>query len=310
VALIVAFAATLVATPLAARLAWRLDIVDRPGPLKVQSRPVPYLGGVAVFDGLSAPVLWSRPSLLLPLCLATVLGLVDDKADIHSGARLVAELVIGVLVAVVTGLPVALVVVGVLATVLLINAVNLLDGLDGLASGTCLVSAAGFAFVVGGEYRTIAVALAGALAAFLLWNRPPAHIYLGDAGSYLIGTALSILVAATLGDLGSVSAAASAALLVGVPVADTCIALVRRWRAKRPLFAGDRAHVYDQLVDLGWSQGMATAGCIAAQIALAALAVGVSHLPDVAAVAVTSTTIAVVGMWALSRFTTPASSAR
>jgi UDP-GlcNAc:undecaprenyl-phosphate GlcNAc-1-phosphate transferase len=310
VAVIVAFGVTVAVTPLVAWLARRFDIVDRPGPFKVQSKPVPYLGGIAVLAGLAGPVLWSRPALAVPIGLAALLGLADDIADLSSWLRLACEIGIGIVVTVVTGLPWELLPIGVGATVLLMNAVNLLDGLDGLASGTTLVSAAGFAFVVQGDYRVLGLALAGALAGFLVWNRPPARIYLGDAGSYLIGAALAVLVASTFGSGGSVPSAAAAALLVGVPVGDTAIAIVRRWRAKRPLFEGDRGHVYDQLADRHWTAEQATLGCIAAQAALALLAIGIAQLVDGAAVVVASVTIAAVAAWALPTFTSPASSAR
>jgi UDP-GlcNAc:undecaprenyl-phosphate GlcNAc-1-phosphate transferase len=308
VALIVGFAVAVALTPVCAMTARRLDIVDRPGPLKVQSTPVPYLGGLAVLAALLGPVLWTRPALAIPLALATGLGLADDIADLHSRIRLVCELAIGVVVAVVTGVPGGLAVVAVVATVLLVNAVNLLDGLDGLASGTALVSGAGFAFVVEGDYRVLAVALAAALGGFLVWNRPPARIYLGDSGSYLIGTALAVLLAATLGDQSSASSAAAAALLVGVPVGDTAIAVVRRWRAKRPLFTGDRGHVYDQLVDRRWTPRQATLACIGAQAALAVLAVAVSHAADGVAVGAAVVIVLGVAAWALPTFTSPASS--
>src|SRR5262249_1864542 len=161
----------------------------------------------------------------------------------------------------------------------------------------------GFAFVLTGDYRVVAAALAASLGGFLLWNRPPASIYLGDAGSYLIGAALAVLAASTIGTDGSVPTASAAALLVGVPVADTSIAVVRRWRAKRPLFTGDRGHVYDQLVDRTWSPERATLVCIAAQAVLALIAIGVAHTADGAAVAISLSTIAVVAACAIPVFT-------
>jgi UDP-GlcNAc:undecaprenyl-phosphate GlcNAc-1-phosphate transferase len=307
--IVVAFVLATVVTPLVGKAALRLDIVDRPGPLKVQSRPVPYLGGIAVFAGVSVPVLWTRPVLLMPLGLALVLGLADDIGDLPSGSRFVGEVVIGVTVSIIAGLAAPLIVVGVLATVLLINAVNLLDGLDGLASGTAVASSAGFAFVLSGDYRVLAAAVAASLGGFLLWNRPPASIYLGDAGSYLVGAALAVLATSTIGSGGSVPTAAAAALLVGVPVADTTIAVIRRWRAKRPLFRGDRGHVYDQLVDRKWSPERATVACIAAQAVLALVAIGIAQLSDGAAIAACIATVAVVAGYAIPAFTSPSPTA-
>ncbi|HEX2381698.1 MAG TPA: hypothetical protein VHI95_03610, partial [Acidimicrobiales bacterium] len=102
--IVVAFVLATVVTPLVGKAALRLDIVDRPGPLKVQSRPVPYLGGIAVFAGVSVPVLLTRPVLLMPLGLALVLGLADDIGDLPSGSRFVGEVVIGVTVSIIAGL--------------------------------------------------------------------------------------------------------------------------------------------------------------------------------------------------------------
>src|SRR5262249_54009892 len=104
--------------------------------------------------------------------------------------------------------------------------------------------------------------------------------------------------------------AAAAALLLGVPVADTSIAVIRRWRTKRPLFEGDRGHVYDQLVDRTWSSERATVACIGAQVVLAVVAAFVSHLSDSAAVASAVIVIAIVAVWAIPHFTSPGRLAR
>jgi len=303
-ALIVAFAVTVAIAPVAAVAARRWGIVDHPGPLKVHARPVPYLGGVAVFAGLLGPVVGTRAVLLAPLALALGLGLADDVADLPPALRLGAEVAIGATTALIVPVRGPL---GALLTVafvvVLINAVNLLDGLDGLACGVGAVSAVGFAIVLDGEYRVLALALAGALGGLLVWNRPPARIYLGDAGSYLIGTALAVLLAAAFGAGEPVALASGALLLVAVPVADTAIAIVRRFRARRPLLQGDRGHVYDQLVDRGWTPGAATGACIIAQALLATCGVALSGQSPSVAVAVTATVVVAVGGIMLATFT-------
>ena len=98
---LVAFAVTVVLTPIAIRVALRTGVVDRPGALKVQEIPVAYLGGVAVFGGIAAGLLVhsGRPRLLLPLALALALGLADDLADLPPRVRLGCEAVIGVVAA-------------------------------------------------------------------------------------------------------------------------------------------------------------------------------------------------------------------
>lgn len=306
-ALTIAFVLTAATSPAFTWIARRVEIVDRPGPLKVQSRPVAYLGGLAVLAGLLTPVLQERPALVAPLAAATLLGLLDDIADLSARARFTVEIAIGVLVAWVVGAPAPAVAVVIVGTIVLINAVNLLDGLDGLASGVGLVSAGGFALVLDGQAQTLAAALTGALAGFLLWNRPPARIYLGDAGSYLIGTALAVLAATTLGDDGSVQTGAAAVLLLGIPVADTSVAITRRWRAGRPLLMGDRGHIYDQLVMRQWPASRAVIACVLAQVALAAVAVLVTELDAGSAVAVSAAFAVATGIWTLVTFTSPSS---
>jgi UDP-GlcNAc:undecaprenyl-phosphate/decaprenyl-phosphate GlcNAc-1-phosphate transferase len=307
VSLIVALAVAVIATPFAARLAVRLGVVDRPGPLKVQTRPVPYLGGVAVFAGLAGPIAWAEPALLVPLGLALLLGLADDVIDVSLRLRLGGEVAIGVAAAV--ALPGDLSAVGVVATVVavvvLLNAVNLLDGLDGLATSVAALGAAGFAVVLHGDGRVTAMALAGALLGFLVWNRPPARIYLGDAGSYLVGTGLALLLAHTFVASDGAATPAGSLLFVAVPVADTTIAIVRRRRAGRPLLQGDRGHVYDQLVDMGWSPERSTLACAAAQATFVALGLAVSVLADAVAVGVVAAVIVAVGGAALWGFTAP-----
>ncbi len=303
-AVIAAFGVALVGVPVTAFVANRVGFLDRPGPLKGHEHPVAYGGGVAVFVALVIPLARVRPTLLLPLALACALGLLDDTRDLPVAIRIVSEVVIGFVAAwVVAPHTVPYTTFAVLLVVVLLNAANLLDGLDGLLAVAAALGALGFAVVLGGAPADLALALAGALAAFLVWNRPPARIYLGDAGSYLTGTTLAMLcVAATRGD---VAHAAAAPLFVAVPVADTVIAIVRRVRARRPVLKGDRGHVYDQLVDQGWSVPRVLIVCATAQFTFTALGILVASVADTAAVTITSVTVAAVGVAALWRFTAP-----
>lgn len=274
------FVVTLALTPLAILVARRTGIMDRPGALKDQTRAVPYLGGVAVFAGLSVGVYGTRPSVLAPLALALVLGVADDRFALPPVARLLGELVIGGAVAATCPLhlsgwlAVALVVP---ATLLLINGVNLMDGLDMLAGGTVAVAAVGFGVILAGPLTTsgrlTAVALAAALLGFLVYNRPPARIYLGDGGSYLLGTALVVLVADSWGPYVATPVGVVSLILVALPAAEVAFAVVRRLRGRQSVLAGDRGHPYDRLVARGWSRTSASAAYIVAQGVLAVGAV-------------------------------------
>jgi len=306
VALIVGFGVAVILSPLAAWAATRVGLVDRPGPLKVQQQAVPYAGGIAVVLAIAVPVALDRPSLLVPLGLACALGLADDVLDLPVRIRLPAEALLGGLVEWMVAphdvwhLAAALVV-----ELVLLNAVNLLDGLDGLAAIVTLAGAAGFSVVLDGAVSTLALALVGALAGFLVWNRPPARVYLGDAGSYLIGTALAVMFADAMHHGAPIISAAF--LFVGVPVGDTVIAIVRRARARRPVLRGDRGHVYDQLVDRGWPLHASVLACAAAQVVLTAVGIGIASLPSSTAIALAGVTVSCIGVAALVAFTSPRS---
>ena len=305
-ALIVGFVVAVLATPVAAAVATRAGLVDRPGPLKVHQRPVPYLGGAAVLLAIVGPVAGAHPYALIPLTLAFLVGLADDFGDLPPVARLVVEIGIGVAAAFVPAqhdLP--RIVLAVVVVVLLMNAINLLDGLDGLAASVGIASAAGFAFALHGLSTVLPLALAGALLGFLVWNRPPARVYLGDAGSYLIGTALAIAMLDALQHPGAIGVGAT--LFVGVAAADTSVAILRRLRAHRPLLRGDRGHVYDQLVDRGRPVPVAVAALVTAQVALTAAGVGITKLSTGPAIAITAAVIAVVGGGTIAYFTAPRS---
>jgi len=294
--LVTAFLVTSAVTPIAIRVAHRTGMVDRPGALKVQSTPVAYLGGVAVFAGVAGALAATTPRVLIPLALALLLGLFDDRLDISPRIRVLCEAVIaligGALIPATGGA------LGVAITALLIlgllNAVNLLDGLDGLAAGVCSASAIGFAFLSENprlaDPRLLALSLLGALIGFLIFNRPPARIYLGDAGAYLIGVALAILAALSLNGAGNTSASvaiwAALPLIVAVPILDTLVAILRRLRAGDPIFSGDRSHIYDQLCDRGIPAQRVLMIMVSAQCILVLLGILASRLSSYASVSV------------------------
>ena len=237
---------TAVAVPVCIVVAHRFGVIDRPGPLKPHEAPVALPGrgrrlrrpcgrGVGSV-GRSCSSHWLRP---------LALGVTDDRFGLPAHVRLAAQLGVGVAIALTVplhlpgwiGIPLV-----VIASVVLINGFNLLDGLDMLAAGVGAAAAVGFAVVTHGPARLMAASLAGALAAFLWSNRPPARIYLGDGGSYLLGASMSVLLAYTWGVGVTASTGVIALALLAVPVAEVACAVVRRRRGKRPLLAGDRAH--------------------------------------------------------------------
>ncbi len=268
---LVAFAVALVVTPVAIVVARRTGVVDQPGALKPQTAPVPYLGGVAVFAGTLVGVLSGRPSVLWPLAGALCLGVADDRFDLPPLVRLVGQLAVGGLVAATCPLHLPGVVGALLllvATVLVVNGVNLIDGLDMLAAGVAAVGAGAFAAILHGPGRELGIALGAALVGFLAYNRPPARVYLGDGGSYLLGTGLVVLLAEAWAPGVALTVGVAALALVALPVAEVCFAVVRRARGRLSLLAGDRGHPYDRLVSRGWPGPAASLAYIAMEALL------------------------------------------
>lgn len=268
---VISFAVTLLATPAARKLAFMTGVVDRPGSLKVHRKPVAYLGGVAILLGLIGGLLMAGryfdmggaplKGVIVISILVTDLGLLDDIIDIKQTYKFAAQIVLAVGV-VYAGLRVNVFpfeYVAIPLTVFCVigacNALNLLDGLDGLAGGVSAIAGVFFLILFlrinDGFGMALALALVGACLAFLIFNYNPASIFMGDAGSMLLGLILSILIirySSTPYDLRSFL---MAIVICGVPIFDTALTYARRYINNRPIFPGDRSHFYDQLVDRG-----------------------------------------------------------
>jgi len=282
-AVAIAIATSLALTPLARRLAWRFNAVSHPdGRRRLHSQPIPLWGGGSVYLALLLSITIAHlltegsgtgPSLPAALALSAgilgVLGCYDDLFDMNArwklfwqiGATLPIVLFGGCVERVaVFGHPLELGLWGAAFTigwlVLGINAMNLLDGTDGLASvvGIAIsIVIATLAWYQGDPaVMRLALVLAGALTGFLVYNLPPARIYLGDCGSMIIGLTLALLVLRVSidGALGAVRLTMAAALLF-VPFLDTALAIVRRTLNGSGFMAADRGHIHHRLQDRG-----------------------------------------------------------
>jgi UDP-GlcNAc:undecaprenyl-phosphate GlcNAc-1-phosphate transferase len=278
----VALLTTLCLTPLVRRLAKGTGLVDRPdGARKLQKMPVPLLGGVAVLGGFGVTVVAlvgtslldagtaQVPLAFLALGMLCLLGVLDDATNMRPRWKLVGQVisVVPLLCAGLwmrklgfCGLTLDVGYWGIPLTVIwfvgCINAVNLLDGMDGLAAtiGLCTALAiAAIGFVTGGDATVVlAVALVGALAGFLVYNAPPATIYLGDAGSMVIGLLLAMLTLQAGVDSGGRSSLTIMAVLMTVPIADTTLAVIRRKLNRQGISCSDRGHIHHRLLDRGF----------------------------------------------------------
>ena len=289
---IIAIGLALVLTGLARRVALSTGLVDHPapGPLKVHSVPVPVLGGIGVMASVlltTVLILHRLPvAITLAVAVAVATGLVDDVRPLRPSVRMVALTVSGLLL-VAGGLRLEpLGVLGAAGTVVLVlllaNAVNLIDGQDGLASGLGAIACAGMAAVAAanGSIPLVAVATAGSLVGFLAWNLSPSRVFLGNSGAYGLGTLLTLLACRLTGD--GWHGLIAAGLCLGVFAFELTFTVVRRLVSRRGLATGDRHHSYDLIARgtgsrdratlLMWMLGATAAGSgfVADQISLAA----------------------------------------
>ncbi|MBA4190126.1 MAG: hypothetical protein C0467_19250 [Planctomycetaceae bacterium] len=277
----------IVLTRLARGVAKRVGMLDAPdGFRKKQAAPVPVAGGVAVLasalltlftvalvdaDVAAALTADLRKSLALltAAVLITTVGVIDDRYNLRARYKLGGQ-VLAVLVLVVGGdfvihsvglfgylvelgrFDIPLTVIWLLACV---NALNLIDGMDGLLGTVGCVALVSLAIIaaIGGHVfaASVALALAGAAFGFLWWNLPPATIYMGDAGSMLIGLVIgAVAIPASLKGPAMISLCAPLAILV-LPVFDTTAAIVRRKLTGRKIAAGDCGHMHHTMMDRG-----------------------------------------------------------
>jgi len=279
-------------TPLVINVARRIGAVDRPGVRAVHRRPTPRIGGLAIYV---AAVLLILPTLCLNNAVGvacrgmrtqlTVLfgsatfvlavGLVDDLKGLAARVKLLTEVIAaGMLcaggvridsVAVTPGLVLDLGGWGYLLTLLRVvgitNAVNLSDGLDGLAAGISAMACGVIAIcAVHGGHVVLAVlmlALLGSLSGFLLFNFNPAKVFLGDSGSLFLGFTIASSSVMCVAKSTALVGLTLPALALGIPIFDTACAMLRRFLERRSLFSPDRSHFHHRLLDLGLQQRQA-----------------------------------------------------
>lgn len=303
-------------TPLVVRRGW----LDRLGGRRDGDRAVPPLGGVAialaVATGLGAWTLSASvtgaPGVALPrwgawtwggvaLILAT--GIVDDRRGLSPRAKLTAQLLAAALA--ITGgasvhgvalvahgavLPLSPMLGGAAMLLWLVactNALNLADGIDGLAGSVALVALASAVLLTALHDRggppgslVLVLALAGALTAFLRHNWPPARVFLGDAGAMPLGFLLGLLLIPGWAEGRGVAYPVAAVAALAYPFTDTAVAIVRRWRAGVPVTRGDRRHIHHRLLARGAARAVwwiAGASVVTAAAGLASTGTGIAR---------------------------------
>lgn len=262
--------------PLLTRYAWRFGLIDRPEARKVHIKIIPRVGGIAMVIGALIPILMWVPldlqitALLLGAMVIVVFGVWDDRKNLDYRLKFFGQFVAVLIVVLGGGVVIEQIPFGnfeilpgyiaipltIFALLGVTNAINLADGLDGLAGGTTLLSFGGLALLSymadGLAVALVILAIIGALLGFLRYNTWPAQIFMGDAGSQFLGFSLGVLVILVTQNIHQAMSPATAILLIGLPLLDTLMVMSQRLVEGRSPFSPDRNHLHHKFLDLGF----------------------------------------------------------
>ncbi len=287
-ALLTAAVVSLISTPVVRSLAFRVGAVDVPKDnRRMHNHPIPRMGGLAIFFGFILSVLLFVPltqqlrTMLLGAVVIVILGIFDDIYALPAMPKFMIQIA-AALVAVLGGnrifglsninifssdpyweLGWLSIPISVLWIVGITNAVNLIDGLDGLACGVSTISSMTLLVIAlimaEPDVAMITAALAGACLGFLPYNLNPARIFMGDTGSTFLGYILAVVSIQGLFKFYTFISFAAPFLMLGLPIFDTCFAILRRLAKGQSPMAPDRGHIHHRLIDMGFSQKQAVA---------------------------------------------------
>jgi UDP-N-acetylmuramyl pentapeptide phosphotransferase/UDP-N-acetylglucosamine-1-phosphate transferase len=263
-------------TWLAIVVGYRWRLLDLPTPIKPHLRAVPYTGGTAVAAVvLATALLLGLNTLALTVLLVWAIGVIDDFRSLRPLTKLALESVALSVWVVSLDVTLPVFVIAVAGGVILINAFNVIDGLDGLAGGCAIAPILALATVTG-TTGSLAAAASGAIAGFLVFNRHPARVFLGDEGSLVIGLVIWALVTLAEGDSSAAQGVTAWVLLWSFPIINAAFVVGFRLRRGRSILRGDRSHLYDYLRErVGLSSTLLACWGVAALGAVLALATGV-----------------------------------
>lgn len=283
-ALIIAF----ITTPVVKTLAFKVGAMDIPKDnRRMHNHPIPRMGGLAIFLGfllstlVFVPLSIQMKGMLLGAIIIILLGILDDIYALPAMPKLLVQIA-AAMIAVYSGniikvvsnpnlfsehpywtLGIWSVPVSVIWIVAITNAVNLIDGLDGLAVGVATISSMTMLtialLVSQGGVALMMAALAGACIGFMPYNMNPAKIFMGDTGSTFLGFVLATVSIQGLFKFYTIISFAVPFLMLGLPIFDTCFAILRRLAKGQNPMAPDRSHVHHRLIDMGCNQKQAVA---------------------------------------------------
>jgi len=306
----------LILVPVAEAIARRLGAIDLPSERSLHNAPTPRLSGIAILVGVLVSGAIFLPwdpetrSILGGAAAIAAVGMIDDLFDLPAGIKLIGQVIAaaipasaGVTIDVVTipfaggiepgatelfDLPLLgefdlgqlITVVGIVA---MANVINLIDGVDGLAAGVCVISAATLAAIALSLDRNaagiLAAATAGGALGFLRHGFPPASSFMGDTGSNLLGFMLGAIAIQGALKTNAVVALAFPLLVLAVPILDTGFVIAKRLKYKQPIYKADRWHFHHRMADIGFSQRRTIAYMYAWTLAMAGVALALRFVP-------------------------------
>src|SRR3954468_21970347 len=295
---------SLLATPVAGALAWRIGAIDTPRERGLHQFPTPRLGGIAILVTVVATGLVFLPhdkqttSILIGAAVIALVGAADDILELSADFKLAGQ-VLAAGIPVASGVnisnatipfvgrvdlsqPVAYVVT-VIGIVALMNAINFLDGVDGLAAGVCTIAALTFAVIALSLDRTaagvLAMITAGACIGYLRHGFAPASIFLGDSGSNLLGFLLGVIVVQGALKTNAVIALAFPLVILAVPILDSSFVIAKRIKYGKPIYLADRWHFHHRFANIGFSPRRTTLYLYGWTLTLALLALALRFVP-------------------------------
>lgn len=304
---LLAFAVAALLTPFTSRLARAVGAVDRPKDRGLAAGGTPLLGGFAMLGALIAgfvivlditPRIEDRMhGILLGAVVIAIVGAIDDRFELHPAMKLAGQIV-AALIPVRAGVEVTnitLPLIGahdlgsmgqpitVLGLVVIMNVVNLSDGIDGLAAGVCAISAATFAVIAFDLERNHAGVLAaitsGAALGFLIHNFPPASAFMGDCGANLLGLLLGCIAVEGAVKTQAVLALIFPLVVLAVPFVDTTFVVLKRLKYRRPPWQADANHLHHRFSRIGFSTRRTVVYLYTWTLLLAGLAIALRFVP-------------------------------
>ncbi len=296
---VIALGIVVLLTPAVGGMARLLGVVDQPDGRRLNRRPIPRLGGLAIFLGILVPALaflkltGEMRGVVIGAAVACIVGAVDDFRGLAPAPKLAGQVLAAAIpttfgvwidhftfpfigaVDLPSSVGVTLTVVWIVAVM---NMVNFLDGLDGLASGVCAIAGGTFAVLALSldkvDAAILSAVVAGACVGFLRHNFFPARIFMGDSGALVLGYTLASVAVAGLLKTASTIVLFLPLVVLAVPIIDTSFVVAKRMKYGVPVYAADRSHLHHRFVNIGFSQRRAavTMWAWCATLAAAALA--------------------------------------